>query len=124
MRTTTGAKAQHPDTESSADQTTNNEDDAPEVSERRSRRSFVFFGALAAATLMPKASRAQAPSRSRRAVAKEPVDAETGIVPSESVAAFAEWDNPTSRLVRRATYGITNAEIARASQLGWRRIST
>jgi uncharacterized protein (DUF1800 family) len=119
MRITTGAKAQHPDVESSADQATDSEDDVREVIERRSRRSFVFFGALAAATLIPKASRAQAPSRKRRPIEKEPVDAETGIVPSESIAAFAEWDNPTSRLVRRATYGITNAEIARASQLGW-----
>jgi uncharacterized protein (DUF1800 family) len=119
MRITTGANAQHPDVDSSANQATGVEADGSGGSERRSRRSFFFFGALAAATLIPKTGRAQAPSRKRRPIEKEPIDAAVGIVPSESVAAFAEWDSPTSRLARRATYGLTKAEVARASQLGW-----
>ena len=41
--------------------------------ERRSRRSFVFFGALAAATLLPKSGRAQG-VKSRQRQPAEPDD--------------------------------------------------
>jgi uncharacterized protein (DUF1800 family) len=116
MRITTRAKAQHPKVDSSAEQATDIQED---VTERRSRRSFVFFGALAAATLIPSTSRAQAPSRKRRPADKAPIDESLAIGPRESVAAFAEWDGSLSRLVRRATLGVTKAEMARASQLGW-----
>jgi uncharacterized protein (DUF1800 family) len=115
MRITTRAKAQLPKVDSSAEQTTQVED----ATERRSRRSFVFFGALAAATLIPRTARAQAPSRKRRPTEKGPIDEAQAIVPRESVAAFAEWDSPISRLVRRATLGITKAEVARANSMGW-----
>src|SRR5262245_6043716 len=92
---------------------------APATTERPSRRSFVFFGAAAAAALLPKPARAQAPSRRRRQVA-EPTDGDFAVMrPNESVAAFAEWDNPLGRLVRRATYGPTPAEVSRATQLGF-----
>jgi uncharacterized protein (DUF1800 family) len=114
MRITTRAKAPHPK-DSSAEQATQDED----AIERRSRRSFVFFGALAAATLIPKTSRAQAPSRARRPSGKVPIDEAQAIVPRESVAAFAEWDSSISRLVRRATLGITKADMTRASSMGW-----
>jgi len=116
MRITTRAKAQHQTVHSSAEQAT---DDVRAASERPSRRSFVFFGALAAATLIPKASRAQAPSRKRRPTEKPPIDEQQAIAPRESVAAFSEWDGSLSRLVRRATLGVTKAEMARATQLGW-----
>jgi uncharacterized protein (DUF1800 family) len=115
MRITTRAKAPHPQVDSSAEQATHDED----ATERRSRRSFVFFGALAAATLIPKTSRAQAPSRTRRPSEKRPIDEAQAIVPRESVAAFAEWDSSISRLVRRATLGITKAEVTRANSMGW-----
>ncbi|HEX6832906.1 MAG TPA: hypothetical protein VF132_05175 [Rudaea sp.] len=115
MRMTTRGKAQHAKVDSSPDQAS----DVEGATERPSRRSFVFFGALAAATLIPKASRAQASSRKRRIIEQEPADISTGIVPNESVAAFAEWDSPVSRLVRRATLGITAAEVTHANALGW-----
>lgn len=115
MRITSRAKAQHLHDDMAAEQAAGVEDE----NERRSRRSFVFFGALAAATLIPGTSRAQAPSRKPRPIEKEPVDDATAIVPREGVAAFAEWDSPLSRLVRRVTLGITKAEVARANQLGW-----
>jgi len=115
MRITTRAKAQHPKVDSSAEQAT----DVERATEPRSRRSFVFFGALAAATLIPRASRAQAASRKRGPTTKPPIDESQAIVPRESVAAFAEWDSLTSRLVRRATLGITTGEVARANSLGW-----
>jgi len=115
MRITTRAKTQHPTLDTPAEQV----NDAEGGTERPSRRSFFFFGALAAATLVPKAARAQAPSRKRRIVEKDPIDVAPEVAPTESVAAFAEWDSPLSRLVRRATLGITKAEVARANQLGW-----
>src|SRR5947209_1302983 len=87
------------------------------------RRKFVFFGALAAATLLPGAARAQGRTKKRRPspANRAPIglDPSAG-QPSEDVAAFAEWDTGgLSRLVRRATMGITPAEVARATQLGW-----
>ncbi|HMA24131.1 MAG TPA: hypothetical protein VKP00_09050, partial [Gemmatimonadaceae bacterium] len=115
MRITSRAKAQHLRDETVAEQGAGVEDE----NERRLRRSFVFFGALAAATLIPGTSRAQAPSRKRRPIEKEPIDDAPAIAPREGVAAFAEWDSPLSRLVRRVTLGITKAEVARANQLGW-----
>ena len=39
--------------------------------------------------------------------------------PNESVAAFAEWESTLGRLVRRATYGPTVAEVGKATQLGF-----
>jgi len=88
------------------------------VTARQSRRSFFAVGALAAATMLPKAAHAQAPSRRRR-----PVDADgpagVALEPNENVVAFAEWDTTLSRLIRRATLGITPAEVSRGKQLGW-----
>ncbi len=89
------------------------------VTSPRSRRSFFFFGALAAATIVPRASRAQAPSRRRRPVEPDGPSEFPTIVPNESVAAFAEWDTTLSRLIRRTTLGITPAEVTRGKQLGW-----
>ena len=92
--------------------------DASTNAERPSRRSFVFFGALAASALLPKAAKAQGKVR-KRPVA-EPVDSEFPTVrQSESVAAFSEWETTLGRLVRRATYGATAAEVAKANQLGF-----
>jgi uncharacterized protein (DUF1800 family) len=88
--------------------------------DRRSRRAFVFFGALAAASLVPRSARAQARTRTkpRKPVAPPPLD--PSVPPGESVAPFAEWDvTSASRLVRRVTMGVTPGEMARANQLGW-----
>jgi len=102
-----------------ADSMKNSEEHDDSARERRSRRSFVFFGALAAAALLPGRARAQAGRRRP----KRPVDTEPalsgGVVPNESVAAFSEWESPTTRLVRRVTLGITPAELQRATTMGY-----
>jgi uncharacterized protein (DUF1800 family) len=86
--------------------------------DRRSRRSFVFFGALAAASLLPGTARAQARPKVRKPVAPRQLD--PSIPPGENVAPFAEWQAASaSRLVRRVTMGVTPGEMARANQLGW-----
>ncbi len=92
------------------------------TTERRSRRSFVFFGALAAASLLPRSARAQARTqvRSRPRKPVPPSTVESSIPPGENVAAFAEWDiTGASRLVRRITMGVTPGDMAHANQLGW-----
>ena len=86
--------------------------------ERSSRRSFVFFGALAATALVPKAARAQRVTR-RRLAPSGHADDVRGLVPRENVAAFAEWDSGVTRLVRRASLGITRAEVQHANSLGY-----
>src|SRR5215468_3031300 len=93
-------------------------------SERPSRRSFFFFGAMAAASLLPNSAKAQQiRSRVRRPTLPRPAasDVGTGAV-NERPAAFAEWTaDPASvsRLVRRVTMGVTATDMAKASQLGW-----
>lgn len=92
--------------------------DATPTAERPSRRSFVFLGALAASALLPKPATAQGKTR-KRPIA-EPVDSEFPTArQNESVAAFAEWETTLGRLVRRASYGATAAEVAKANQLGF-----
>jgi len=102
--------------------------DEPETQEhlkskRPSRRSFFFFGAMAAASLLPKSAKAQQiRSRVRRPTPpRQATDAfRTGV--NERPAAYAEWTaDPASvsRLVRRVTMGVTAADMAKASQLGW-----
>jgi hypothetical protein len=93
--------------------------------EKTPRRTFVFLGALAAATLIPSAARAQGRTRMRSRRRAEPMVKKPrleggAIVPNENVAAFAEWDTGgLSRLVRRVTMGITPGELARARSMGW-----
>jgi uncharacterized protein (DUF1800 family) len=94
------------------------DDDREAPSERTSRRSFVFLGALAATALVPRSARAQRVAR-RRLAPNPSADDGRALVPRESVAAFAEWDSSASRLVRRATLGITPAEVQRAASLGY-----
>jgi uncharacterized protein (DUF1800 family) len=90
-----------------------------ETEGRRSRRSFVFFGALAAASLLPSTARAQARPKVRKPTPPPPLDVPPPN-PGESVAPFAEWDaTGVSRLVRRVTMGVTPGDMAKANQLGW-----
>jgi uncharacterized protein (DUF1800 family) len=91
------------------------------VTERRTRRSFFFFGALAAATLLPKQARAQAGIKSRQRQPAEPANGERFpmVKTSDNVAAFSEWAGSVSRLVRRTTMGVTPAEMTRATQMGY-----
>ena len=98
--------------------------DAGEARDRSSRRSFVFFGALAATALLPGKARAQAAGRTRQRKPFErdvpPPDGFLTVPQNEGVAAFREWDvATTSRLVRRVTLGVTPADVAKATQLGW-----
>jgi uncharacterized protein (DUF1800 family) len=115
MRTTSRANSATPEQDSSP-QAASDEQRSPGP---QSRRSFFFFGALAAATMLPKTSKAQGASRTRRSVQRERLSEFPTVVPNESVAAFAEWDTTISRLIRRATLGTTPAEVARGKQLGW-----
>jgi len=88
--------------------------------QRRSRRSFVFFGALAAASLLPRSARAQQARTKPRKPVPPPSMTDASIPPGENVAAFAEWDlTGVSRLVRRVTMGVTPGDMAKANQLGW-----
>ncbi|MEO7084168.1 MAG: DUF1800 domain-containing protein [Gemmatimonadaceae bacterium] len=97
----------------------NASDDAAERSSdtRATRRSFLFLGALAAASALPKMAKAQ--GRARPRPASRPSDVGSAILqPKESSATFAEWQSTPARLVRRTNYGITPAELMRANQLG------
>jgi hypothetical protein len=100
--------------------------ESPVERERSSRRSFVFFGALAASAMLPGRAKAQqARPRRRPADRVKPVDGQPAdgfltVPQNERMAAFSEWSTvTTSRLVRRVTMGVTPAEVARASSLGW-----
>jgi uncharacterized protein (DUF1800 family) len=83
----------------------------------RSRRAFVFFGALAAAATLPSRARAQVPTRRR--IVPPARDPSPALVPNENVAAPASWASTTARIVRRATLGITREELARANSMGY-----
>src|SRR5205823_5113566 len=89
---------------------------APDA-QQSSRRSFIFFGALAAAAMVPGAASAQSPRRPRKP--QRPVaDPFNAVLPNEAVA--AEQDaTPLGRLLRRATMGITPAEVSRAKTMGY-----
>jgi uncharacterized protein (DUF1800 family) len=97
--------------------------DAPDehgVTPERSRRSFVFFGALAAAAMLPRTAKAQRASRRRRIVEQAPDTGDSALFQvNENVASFSEWANTTTRLVRRVTYGITAPEVTHANELGF-----
>jgi len=85
---------------------------------RGTRRAFVFFGALAATAVVPRKARAQRGER-RRPVVHDGADDARALVPNESLAAFPEWDSGVTRLVRRATLGITAADVQLANSLGY-----
>ncbi len=88
-------------------------------STHESRRSFVFFGALAVASLVPGTARAQSrPTRPRKAL--PPATDESGaILPNETAPAPGEWTDPVTRLVRRVTYGATQGEVVLAHSMGY-----
>jgi uncharacterized protein (DUF1800 family) len=92
----------------------------------RSRRSFFFFGAMAAAAILPGTAGAQIRSRVRRPAQRteptEPTEEFRTVRVDERPAAFNEWSTDivsTSRLVRRVTMGVTSADVAKATQMGW-----
>jgi uncharacterized protein (DUF1800 family) len=81
----------------------------------------MVFGALAAATLVPRTARAQAGRRRAIPAARPPEasDAFPMVVPNETVGVFAEWDSSSGRLARRLTYGLTAADMTQANALGY-----
>ena len=81
----------------------------------RSRRSFIFLGALAAA-FSPRRAAAQSASSPRAVVL--PGRFRT-VAQREDPAAPLAWRDTTARLVRRATFGATAAEVARAKKTGY-----
>ncbi len=85
--------------------------------ERRSRRSFVALGALAAAALVPGVADAQARTKPRR----PDIPPRANDVPAgpPRLSAFAEWDSVPSRLARRVCLGVTAAEMARSKDMGY-----
>ena len=109
-----------PDDLATGNPTPGSEPDESRQEERSSRRSFVFFGALAAGALIPNAARAQGRARQRKPIEQKPSDQFQTVPQYESATAFQEWDPAgVSRLVRRVTYSATPADFARATQLGW-----
>jgi uncharacterized protein (DUF1800 family) len=133
MRTTTSPNHPASTAENQPDaephEPSRDEPEAGSKDERSSRRSFFFFGAMAAASLLPGAAQAQVRSRRRPAekpkptdVVEEPADAFPTLRPNERPAAFTEWGSdaaPVSRLVRRVTMGATAGDMSKAAQMGW-----
>ena len=86
----------------------------------RSRRSFVFLGALAAASVLPRSAKAQRASRKRRVAETASDTGQSALFRvNENAASFSEWASNANRLIRRTTYGVTAAEVARANALGF-----
>jgi uncharacterized protein (DUF1800 family) len=87
--------------------------------EPRSRRSFFFLGALAAAAFAPR--RASAQATIRRSVPRNiPRPGRfNAILPQETAAVPASWTDTTTRLVRRSTFGATATDVAEAKRLGY-----
>ena len=81
----------------------------------QSRRSFIFLGALAAA-FAPRRAAAQSVARPRPVVL--PGRFRT-VAQREDPAAPLVWRDVTTRLVRRATFGATAVEVARAKKVGY-----
>ena len=90
--------------------------------EQRSRRAFLL-GALASAatavTIAPESLKAQGrrAARPKRETASADPFA-TGAL-ANAIAAPPEWNNPITRLVRRATMGMTDADVSTAKAMGY-----
>ncbi len=91
--------------------------------DRRSRRSFVFFGALAAAaTMLPRAARAQQIGRQIQRPNTDPRAPNPRfpmLSQTASADVFPEWSTSVGRLVRRVTQGMTASEMTRANSMGY-----
>ena len=125
MRTTPPAHATAAERDPSAREKEDGEGAAPSIVKpsKASRRSF-FAGALAAATALPavvQGQQSRTRARDRKPAAPQQALDEFGTIqPNQAVAAFAEWDTGgLSRLVRRATQGMTASDVKLAEQMGW-----
>ncbi len=94
--------------------------DDQESDRRSTRRSFIFLGALAAASAVaPRGLQAQQIIKRKPSIPAAPPDIYPTIIPLAAVSPPVSWSSPIKRLVRRATYGLTSTEIARAQALGY-----
>jgi uncharacterized protein (DUF1800 family) len=96
--------------------------DSPPAPPARSRRSFFFLGALAAASLLPGRSGAQSvrrPSTTRARPRPFDESAFGTVLPETMAVAPDSWGSPTMRLVRRATMGLNAAETTVARSIGY-----
>jgi uncharacterized protein (DUF1800 family) len=84
--------------------------------EPRSRRSFFFLGALAAAAFAPRTVRAQG-AQTRPAVPR--TKGFGAIIPEETGAAPAAWKDTATRLVRRVTFGATAEDVLDVKRRGY-----
>ena len=83
---------------------------------RTSRRAMIGAGAAAFfAAMAPRQARAQTPRHPKPV----PVPL-TPNIPNETPVAPQEWATDTSRLLRRVTYGITDADVVAARKYGYR----
>ena len=89
---------------------------APAAHAPRSRRALFAAGAVAVATAMlPRRARAQGIRRPKTG----PVPS-TPNIPNETPVAPIEWASDTTRLLRRITYGVTDADVLAAKRYGFR----
>jgi uncharacterized protein (DUF1800 family) len=86
-----------------------------------SRRSFFFLGALAAASVAtPAVGLAQKGGEKRKVKpAPQSLDRFPTVVANEALSPPVEWSDPISRLVRRATMGLTAEDVFRARSMGY-----
>jgi uncharacterized protein (DUF1800 family) len=96
------------------------QDEQPEHDAPRSRRKFIFLGALAGASLIAPRANAQGVGRPTRINPRrlQRPQFETGVV-NESVAALPDWTDSRVRLVRRITMGVTAADLSEVRRLGY-----
>ena len=82
----------------------------------RSRRALFAAGAVAVATAMlPRHARAQGIRRPRPGTVPG-----TPNIPNEIPVAPIEWASDTTRLLRRISYGVTDADVLAAKRYGFR----
>ncbi|MES2179314.1 MAG: DUF1800 domain-containing protein [Gemmatimonadota bacterium] len=85
-----------------------------EVEAPRSRRALFAAGAaVLAASMAPRSARAQGLKKPK------PVTG-TPNIPNEMPVAPVEWASDTMRLLRRITYGVTDADVAAVKKYGYR----
>jgi uncharacterized protein (DUF1800 family) len=88
--------------------------------EPRSRRTFVFLGALGLGALAARPAGAQGVDRLRQQLKRRQDRARfpTAVV-NESVSALPDWSDSRLRLVRRISMGLTAGEVMRVRMLGY-----
>ena len=92
---------------------------------QRSRRAFLLgavasaAGAVTATTVAPKSAQAQGRRTAKPKKAQAAADVFAVGALANAVAAPSEWTNATTRLLRRATMGLTAADVNAAKAMGY-----